>query len=331
MGQIGDPDGDQFRDPEAGGVGQVQHRPIPPATGGCRIGGIEQGPDFRALQMGDGPCVMPLHRHGVHLPGEVETGRQAVFEAVKEGLDRRQPDIARADGVAAIGFQIAEEAEREIGGEMLDRDRARPDSETPGGEAQQQHEAVGVGRGRAPPSADRPYGGTARTSNAPAGKAGLSRATGYRLAADPLAPSRESKPRGRRWPDPLADIFESDVVPILENSPGIRPVGVFEELLRRHPELGPGVRRTLERRIRVWRAEHGAEQDVIFRQKHEPGRQGLSDFTRMAPLGVTVAGQQPPPRGEQLPQTPEVDLESERPGRGNRLAPSKKRAMGSSG
>ena len=124
-----------------------------------------------------------------------------------------------------------------------------------------------------------------------AAKAGFSRATGYRLAADPPLPSLESKPRSRRRPDPLADIFESDVVPILENSPGIRPVGVFEELMRRHPELGPGVRRTLERRIRVWRAEHGPEQEVIFRQKHEPGRQGLSDFTRMGSLGVTVAGQ----------------------------------------
>ena len=124
-----------------------------------------------------------------------------------------------------------------------------------------------------------------------AAKAGFSRATGYRLAADPPLPSLESKPRSRRRPDPLADIFESDVVPILENSPGVRPVGVFEELMRRHPEVGPGVRRTLERRIRVWRAEHGPEQEVIFRQKHEPGRQGLSDFTRMGSLGVTVAGQ----------------------------------------
>jgi len=123
-----------------------------------------------------------------------------------------------------------------------------------------------------------------------AAKAGFSRATGYRLAADPLPP-QEKKPRGRRRPDPLADIFESEVVPILETSPLIRPVGVFEEVMRRHPELDPGVRRTLERRIRVWRAEHGAEKDVIFRQKHEPGRQGLSDFTRMSPLGVTVTGQ----------------------------------------
>ena len=127
------------------------------------------------------------------------------------------------------------------------------------------------------------------TIDVAAAKAGFSRATGYRLAADPL-PVQEKKPRGRRRPDPLADIFDTDVVPILEASPLIRPVGVFEELMLRHPDLAPGVRRTLERRIRVWRAEHGPEKDVIFRQKHEPGRQGLSDFTRMGPLGVTVAG-----------------------------------------
>ena len=97
---------------------------------------------------------------------------------------------------------------------------------------------------------------------------------------------------GRRVrPDPLADIFDSVVVPILEENPEIRPVGVFEAVMSRHPELDPGVRRTLERRIRVWRAEHGEEKDVIFRQKHEPGRQGLSDFTHTGALGVTVAGQ----------------------------------------
>ena len=122
-----------------------------------------------------------------------------------------------------------------------------------------------------------------------AAKAGISRATGYRLAADPR-PTQEKKPRGRRRPDPLADVFDTVVVPILQENPEIRPVGVFETLMDRHPELGPGVRRTLERRIRVWRAAPGPDQDVIFRQRHEPGRQGLSDFTRMGPLGVTVAG-----------------------------------------
>src|SRR5690606_23225067 len=53
----------------------------------------------------------------------------------------------------------------------------------------------------------------------------------------------------------------------------------------------PGIRRTLERRIRAWRAMHGPEQDVIFRQVHAPGRLGLSDFTDMGALDVTIARQ----------------------------------------
>ena len=77
---------------------------------------------------------------------------------------------------------------------------------------------------------------------------------------------------------------------MLEAAPGLRPVAIFEELLRRHPDLGAGVRRTLERRIRSWRALHGPEREVVFRQRHEPGRLGLSDFTDAAGLGVTVAG-----------------------------------------
>jgi hypothetical protein len=49
------------------------------------------------------------------------------------------------------------------------------------------------------------------------------------------------------------------------------------------------VRRTLERRIRAWRALYGPEQEVIFRQALPPGRLGLSDFTDMGDLGVVVA------------------------------------------
>jgi hypothetical protein len=125
---------------------------------------------------------------------------------------------------------------------------------------------------------------------AAAAKAAFSPATGHRIAADPRLPSAKKTPRGRRRPDPLAEVFEAEIVPLLEAAPGLRPVAVFEEILRRHPDLGAGVRRTLERRIRAWRAVHGADQDVIFRQTHEPGRVGLSDFTDMADLGVTIAG-----------------------------------------
>ncbi|MFC6622016.1 IS21 family transposase [Novosphingobium panipatense] len=124
-----------------------------------------------------------------------------------------------------------------------------------------------------------------------AAKAGFSTATGYRIAGDPMLPSQRGTPRERRRPDPLADIFEQEVVPLLKAGPGLRAVAIFEEMRRRHPDLDPGIRRTLERRIRSWRAIHGPEQEVIFRQTHEPGRLGLSDFTEMGELGVLVAGQ----------------------------------------
>lgn len=124
-----------------------------------------------------------------------------------------------------------------------------------------------------------------------AAKAGLSRATGYRLEADPVLISQKKPERGRRRPDPLADIFDTEVVPLLRSSPGLRPVAIFEELLRRHPDLSPGIRRTLERRIREWRAIYGPEQEVMFRQVHKPGKMGLSDFTDMGQLEMSIAGQ----------------------------------------
>jgi hypothetical protein len=68
-------------------------------------------------------------------------------------------------------------------------------------------------------------------------------------------------------------------------------VAVFEEIGRRHPELTPGVRRTMECRIARWRALNGPSRDVIFRQEHPPGRMGLSDFTDMRELAVTIAGE----------------------------------------
>jgi transposase InsO family protein len=123
-----------------------------------------------------------------------------------------------------------------------------------------------------------------------AARAGFSVATAYRIEQDPRSPSQKKAPRERRRPDPLAQIFEAEVIPLLKAAPGVRPVAVFEEMMRRHPQLPPGVRRTLERRIRGWRAIHGEERDVVFRQVHEPGRLGLSDFTEMNGLGVTVAG-----------------------------------------
>jgi hypothetical protein len=123
-----------------------------------------------------------------------------------------------------------------------------------------------------------------------AAKSGFSRATGYRTEVDPRLPSQKKMPRGRRRPDPLAAVWDDEIVPILKSAPGVRAIAVLEEIRRRHPEIAAGIRRTLERRMRTWRALAGPERDVIFRQQHEPGGLGLSDFTDTSALGVTVAG-----------------------------------------
>jgi hypothetical protein len=123
-----------------------------------------------------------------------------------------------------------------------------------------------------------------------AAKASISTATAYRWEHDQKQSLGIKPVRGRRRPDPLAEFFDTEVVPMLKAAPGLRVVAIFEEMQRRHPSLSPGVRRTLERRIRSWRALHGADQEVIFRQVHEPGRMALSDFTDMSALGITIAG-----------------------------------------
>ena len=132
-----------------------------------------------------------------------------------------------------------------------------------------------------------------RRSEAPitaAAKAGFSASTGYRFEQDTRLPSQKKVARGRRRPDPLAAVWDSEIAPMLQNTAGLRAVTVFDEIRHRHPEISAGVRRTLERRIRAWRALNGPERDVIFRQEPEPGRLGLSDFTDMADLGVVIAG-----------------------------------------
>ena len=87
-----------------------------------------------------------------------------------------------------------------------------------------------------------------RQTNRPAAaaaKASISIATAYRIENDPRLPSQKKVPRTRRRPDPLGDIFEIEIVPMLEATPGFRPIAIFEEMRRRHPDLSAGIRRTL--------------------------------------------------------------------------------------
>ncbi len=124
-----------------------------------------------------------------------------------------------------------------------------------------------------------------------AAKSGFSTSTGYRVEQDHRLPSQKKSPRARRRPDPLRAVWDDEIVPMMKATPGLRSIAIFGEMLLRHPELGEGVRRTMERRIRSWRALHGPDQEVMFRQIHEPGQMGLSDFTDMGDIDIRVASQ----------------------------------------
>ena len=125
-----------------------------------------------------------------------------------------------------------------------------------------------------------------------AAKAGISERSARRIEKDPRLPSQ--KKRERHWrtrPDPLEQVWPR--VEELLKIEGILAVTIFETVQDEFGEdaVPDGVRRTLERRIARWRALNGAEKEIFFPQRHEIGRQGLSDFTVCDELRVTIAGE----------------------------------------
>ncbi|HYZ34048.1 MAG TPA: IS21 family transposase [Crenalkalicoccus sp.] len=126
-----------------------------------------------------------------------------------------------------------------------------------------------------------------------AARAGMSVATARRIERDPRPASQRREPRHwRTREDPLALVWDSFIVPLLQAAPGLKPVTVMQELERAFPgAYSERIRRTLERRMRDWRAVHGPEREVMFPQTHAPGRLGLSDFTDASDLAVVVAGE----------------------------------------
>jgi hypothetical protein len=127
------------------------------------------------------------------------------------------------------------------------------------------------------------------SQEAAAAKVAISPRSARRIEAAPILPSQ----RPRRWwrsrSDPLVDVWDSEVVPLLLAHPGLLATSILQHLQERHPGRFHGVLRTLQRRIRQWRALSGPPREIFFPQRHEPGRLALSDFTDAGELGVTIA------------------------------------------
>lgn len=126
-----------------------------------------------------------------------------------------------------------------------------------------------------------------------AAKAGMSERTARRVEHDGGLPSQQPRRYWRSRPDPFADVWDSEVVPLLRSAPKLKAITLLRKLQEDHPERFPdSMRRTLERHISQWRALEGPNKEVFFPQTYPPGARGLSDFTHMDKLGVTIGGVQ---------------------------------------
>ena len=124
-----------------------------------------------------------------------------------------------------------------------------------------------------------------------AAKAGMSEKTARRYRDLGKLPG-EVRPRHdwRTRPDPFEKVW-AEVRGHLEREPGLEALTLFQALQRQHPgKYADGQLRTLQRRVKTWRATEGPAREVYFPQVHTPGRLCESDFTHMTSLGVTLAG-----------------------------------------
>lgn len=97
--------------------------------------------------------------------------------------------------------------------------------------------------------------------------------------------------------DSFLGIWSEEIEPLLQRDAKLRAVTLFADLQIRHPgRFRDGQVRTLERRIRQWRAVAGPSRPVMFPQVHPPGWQALLDFTCCGELAVTIAGELLPHR-----------------------------------
>lgn len=132
-----------------------------------------------------------------------------------------------------------------------------------------------------------------KTLEAAASAAGMTEKTARKWAHGALPSATKTERTWRTRVDPFVGVWEKEVEPLLvdDKDGKLEAKTIFAELCRRHPNaFEAGQLRTLQRRVRVWRAEQGPEKEVFFPQKHEPGQMASIDFTHATELDVTIAG-----------------------------------------
>ena len=129
-----------------------------------------------------------------------------------------------------------------------------------------------------------------KTQALAAAKAGISERSARRIEQAATLPSQNPRRYWRSRADPFVQVWDGEVVPLLKSAPKLMAITLLRKLQDDYPDQFPdGTLRTLQRHIRQWRALEGPPKEVFFAQEHAPGHRGLSDFTAMGELRITIA------------------------------------------
>lgn len=125
-------------------------------------------------------------------------------------------------------------------------------------------------------------------------KSGMSRQTAAKYYSESKLPSEMVA--ARTWHTRLCPFTEVwvDVESLLKECPGIGSLSIFNELNERYDNrFNRGQLRTLQRKVKQWRALHDSDDryEIFFGQRHRPGEAAQTDFTETASLKLTIQGE----------------------------------------
>jgi hypothetical protein len=132
-----------------------------------------------------------------------------------------------------------------------------------------------------------------KSQEAAAAAAGMSVRTAREWERGALPSQTRTKRSWRTRKDPFDGVWAAEIEPLLRRDEErvLQATTILELLEQRHPgQFGVGQLRTLQRRMRDWRALQGPDREVFFEQVHPPGREAQIDFTHATELGVTITG-----------------------------------------
>lgn len=129
---------------------------------------------------------------------------------------------------------------------------------------------------------------------ASAAKAGISERSGRNIEKGIRQKPGTIKRSKRTRLDPFVSVWENELIPMLEQLPMLQPITILEYLQEKYidefgnPIYADNLLRTLQRRIKEWKAIYGPKKEVMFLQEHIAGHLGLSDFTKLKGIVITI-------------------------------------------